>query len=237
MKPKILFLLALLACLTGCMPVDSLNPFYTEKDVVFDESLLGKWIDVDPNGDRDILEFTAVEENGKNIGYKMAFFGAKDGAKCSALEFDATLVKIGERRFLDLKPKEWDFRAGSYPLRIVQSKTATSIQPALLKLSTGGYMEFVGGVQPQANLRIAHWLARLNFDGKKLRLDWADDAKFMQSVLDHKFKLANAILGEGKSKDIVITAGTKELQAFLLEHADDDSFFTEKGTESERMKE
>jgi hypothetical protein len=49
MNKRYVVLLALLACLTGCVPVDSLNPLYTEKDTVFDESLLGEWIGPDAN--------------------------------------------------------------------------------------------------------------------------------------------------------------------------------------------
>ncbi|HET8891602.1 MAG TPA: hypothetical protein VFQ41_22065, partial [Candidatus Angelobacter sp.] len=49
MNKKHLVLLALLACLTGCVPVDSINPLYTDKDVVFDESLLGEWVGMDAN--------------------------------------------------------------------------------------------------------------------------------------------------------------------------------------------
>jgi hypothetical protein len=36
-------------------------------------------------------------------------------------------------------------------------------------------------------------------------------------------------LGEGKDKDVVITASTAELQNFVSEHADDGIFFTTPG--------
>ena len=49
MNKRHLVLLALVACLTGCVPVASLNPLYTDKDVVFDESLLGEWVGADAN--------------------------------------------------------------------------------------------------------------------------------------------------------------------------------------------
>ncbi len=53
MNKRYLVLLALLACLTGCVPVDSLNPLYTDKDLAFDESLLGSWVGPD-NGDEGV---------------------------------------------------------------------------------------------------------------------------------------------------------------------------------------
>ena len=44
---KLLLLFAGTLLLTGCVPVDSLNPLYTDKDIVFDESLLGTWVGPD----------------------------------------------------------------------------------------------------------------------------------------------------------------------------------------------
>jgi hypothetical protein len=64
MNKRYLVLLALLAFLTGCVPVDSLNPLYTDKDVVFDETLLGSWVGPD-NGDDGVLEFIARDQDGK----------------------------------------------------------------------------------------------------------------------------------------------------------------------------
>ena len=61
---KFLLLLAGLLLLTGCVPVDSLNPLYTDKDLAFDESLLGSWVGPD-NGDDGVLEFIARDEDGK----------------------------------------------------------------------------------------------------------------------------------------------------------------------------
>ena len=61
---KLLLLLAGLLCLTGCVPVDSLNPLYTDKDVAFDESLLGAWVGPDKS-DEGGLEILAREQDGK----------------------------------------------------------------------------------------------------------------------------------------------------------------------------
>jgi len=45
MKTKKLLFYSLAALLGGCVPVMSLHPLYTEKDVLFEEKLLGRWVD------------------------------------------------------------------------------------------------------------------------------------------------------------------------------------------------
>lgn len=67
---KFLLSLAGLLLLTGCVPVDSLNPLYTDKDISFDESLLGSWVGPD-NGEDGVLEFIARDEDGKK-SYSLA---------------------------------------------------------------------------------------------------------------------------------------------------------------------
>jgi len=234
MKIRHLAFLALVACLTGCVPLDSLNPLYTDKDIVFDESLLGKWVTVGKD-DQDVMEFVALKDDkDKPVGYTIYMMGHEDG-RCTNLQYEARLVKIGERRFLDVMPKQWDaIGEGSVPMHIRQSKAGVSIEPRLQKITMAGYLEFSGGAQPRMNVRIAHWFVRLNTDGKKLQLDYVDDTKFLKAVMAQKFKLTHVVLGEGKSKDIVVTAGTRELQAFVLEHANDDDLFTEHISEMER---
>ncbi len=227
MKSKILCLLALLASLTGCVPVDSLNPLYTEKDNTFDQALLGQWISVKKDDSQTVVEFAKLVENGKDVGYSISMSGQESDGKNSRMDFEGRLVTIGDHKFLDLLPKNSDLRPGSHPLRITRSSTGANIEPRLLKVATGGYLEFTGGAQPQANLRAAHWFMRVNLAGDKMRLDWADDAMLMKTVLAHKLNVPHAIVGEGNRKEMVITATTQQLQKFVAEHAGDNLLFTE----------
>jgi len=96
---KILFYL-LAALLGGCVPVISLHSLYTQENVVFEEKLLGTWVD-DPNGPEVIWEFTRIDEP-KNA-YKLVFSDDK-GKKGS---FVAHLVKLQNRLFLDAFPSEF----------------------------------------------------------------------------------------------------------------------------------
>src|SRR5579864_82143 len=73
MQPKILCLVALLASLTGCFPVDSLNSLYTyNNDVIFDESLIGYWVGPD-GGKHGSVQFSKFEE-GQKKGYTVNLF-------------------------------------------------------------------------------------------------------------------------------------------------------------------
>src|SRR5436190_18600561 len=83
--------------LTSCIP--SINPFYTEKDVVWDARLLGEWTS-DKADDTDIWKF----ETGPGKAYKLS---VRDKGKEGA--FDAHLFRIEDGTFLDLIPAECNF--------------------------------------------------------------------------------------------------------------------------------
>jgi hypothetical protein len=95
---KILFYL-LAALLGGCVPVMSLHSLYTKENVVFEEKLLGTWVD-DPNSPETTWEFTHIDEP-KNA-YKLIFSDDR-GNKGS---FVAHLVKLRNNLFLDVYPDE-----------------------------------------------------------------------------------------------------------------------------------
>jgi len=95
---KLLFYL-LAALLGGCIPVMSLHPLYTKEDVMFEEKLLGTWMD-DPNNPETIWQFSNVNKQEKK--YKFTF-ADKEGQKGL---FVAHLVKLQNRLFMDVYPSE-----------------------------------------------------------------------------------------------------------------------------------
>jgi len=99
MKTKKLLFYMLAVILGGCIPVISLHPLYTEKDVVVDKKLYGTWID-DPNSPKTTWEFKNTDEP-KNA-YKLIFTD-EEGKKGS---FVTHLVKLQNRLFLDIFPSE-----------------------------------------------------------------------------------------------------------------------------------
>ena len=83
--------------LGGCVPVISLHPLYTDKDVVVDKKLCGTWTD-DPNSPKTTWEFKIIDDP-KNA-YKLTFTD-EDGKKGS---FVAHLVKLQDKLFMDFYP-------------------------------------------------------------------------------------------------------------------------------------
>ncbi|MGB2862649.1 MAG: hypothetical protein WBC05_04915 [Sedimentisphaerales bacterium] len=99
MKTKKLLFYMLVVILGGCVPVISLHPLYTEKDVVVDKKLCGTWVD-DANSPKTTWEFKSIDEP-KNA-YKLIFTD-EEGQKGS---FVVHLVKLQNRLFLDIFPSE-----------------------------------------------------------------------------------------------------------------------------------
>lgn len=224
MRIKFVVLLGLALFVAGCAPVDSLNPLYTDKDVIFDSSLLGDWVSPDPDN-KSVTRITEFTEIGAKLrGYDIAIIDEDGGA-----DFHAHLVNLDGQHLLDAVTQNWDSSSDSYVLHLNQSKGESRLEPHLLRLGMAAYMEFSDPKEGkiQARLRPAHWFFKLTTDGKKLRLDYIDDEKLAQAVAQGGVHISHSLLGEGKSKDIVVTASTRELQQFILEHINDDKVFTE----------
>ena len=235
---KLLVLLAGLLLLTGCVPVDSLNPLYTDKDVAFDESLLGSWVGPD-KGEEGGLEILARDQDGKKSYLLVMTDKDKDLKVFKKTVYHAQLVKLNEHLFLDVVQQSFEPQSTTYSLQVKSGKGGATIQPALLRIGEAAYMEFQNGApdgKVAAHVRRAHWILKVARKEKTLHLDWIDDEVFRKAVQAGTVKLPSVLLGEGKNKDVVITASTQELQKFVVEHADDKTFFNGK-TEELHLKE
>jgi len=97
------------ALLCGCVPIMSLHPLYTDEDLIFEENLLGTWVD-DSNNPETVWEFKRLDKLDKK--YEKAYtliFSDKDGKKGS---FVVHLAKLNNRIFLDGYPSErpWELK-------------------------------------------------------------------------------------------------------------------------------
>lgn len=99
MKKAILGLTVAAALICSCVP--SINPFYTDKDVITDSHLPGTWQDMDNKDDASIWNF---EDTGTNA-YKLTVTESKGRSG----EFSAHLFTLGTGRFLDLVPTSCDY--------------------------------------------------------------------------------------------------------------------------------
>ena len=99
MKKFLLPLLAIVALLAACVP--SVNPFYTDKDVITDPRLAGTWIGDEGKDDSVAWKFESVTNN----FYAVLFTEEKNKTG----KFEGRLFKLGEETLLDLTPTECNF--------------------------------------------------------------------------------------------------------------------------------
>lgn len=89
-------LTAVALLLSACIP--SVNPFFTEKDVVFDARLVGEWQSKEDSDEPETWTF----EQGENKAYKLTV-REKKGKEG---KFAARLFKLKNEHFLDLIPTD-----------------------------------------------------------------------------------------------------------------------------------
>jgi hypothetical protein len=91
MRFRILLMAVAAASLSGCMVV-SINPLFTENDLVFDEQLVGTW-EEDHN--------QMVVEKGTDGSYHMTY--VEDDERT---DYRLSLLKLGDQFFWDMQPLE-----------------------------------------------------------------------------------------------------------------------------------
>jgi len=191
MKTKKLTFYLLAGILGGCIPVMSLHPLFTEKDLAFDEKLLGTWVDANET----MWQFS--DANKPEKAYELIFTD-KEGKKGS---FVAHLVKLENRLFLDVYPSEppWDEKD---PNKVEWLHNTFFFIPAHTFIK-------INGIEPELKLQLT--------DDDELKKLLKEDP----NVVKHEFVED----GDG----FILTASTKELQAFVVKYADDSRVFTEEG--------
>jgi len=138
----IFYLLAIL--LGGCLPVMSLHPLYTEKDVVFDEKLLGTWVD-DVNKPETTWQFSrgyAADAPNIEKQYNLIFVDKEDKKG----SFKAHLVKLNKQLFLDVYPSE-------LPWELNDPNKVQWAYNTLFLIPTHGFLK-VTAIDPQLKLQI-----------------------------------------------------------------------------------
>ena len=87
LNPKTLVVLGIALLIAGCVPVRSVHPLFTEKDLVFEPALLGTWALEDAT-----LEFRQSERNAYDLTYTQEV----------SAKLEAHLLRLGEFLFLDI---------------------------------------------------------------------------------------------------------------------------------------
>lgn len=171
-KRNLIATVAATVLLAACIP--SVYPFYTDKDVVFDQRLVGEWQEKTDSDHPEVWTF----ESSTNNGFKLTVL--EDG---KTGQFSAHLFQLKHEQFLDLIPTDCNYATnqadlvaysmfpGHLLLRVGQ------IEPSL-KLATSDYdwLEKFLEKNPSA---VAH---HTEYDRIVLTADTADLQKF---VLKH----------------------------------------------------
>jgi hypothetical protein len=183
-KKFLFYLLAAVLC--GCVPVASLHCLYTDADVVFEEKLLGTWMD-DPNDPDSTWQFSRMDD--PNNSYKLIFTD-EEGRKGS---FISRLVKLKKKLFLDVYPSGLPW----------EPEDPNDIDYNTFFLIPAHTFLKVDSIEPRLKMSITQ-----EGEMEKLLKENPDAVKHT-SVEDR----------------LVLTASTKQLQAFVLKYADDERLF------------
>jgi hypothetical protein len=224
---KIWPLLAFVVFLAGCQPVDSLNPLYTDKDVIFDPALLGKWTP-EKGG---TLEFF----QGQTHDYNYAVIVKDDETPGAQMALKGYLINLQGHRFLDLVQAEPTMWEESYGLDIKQTKDGPRVSPEFVHAGSGAYLEFANSDtdhqgEVTLQVRVAHWFFRVTGDDKELHLDSIDD-EWLEKLLQQKKTHVTHVLARNQGKgsyELLLTADTAELQKFVVDHVNDEKIFSNK---------
>lgn len=214
---KLLFnLLAVL--LGGCVPVLSLHPLYDEKDVVFQKNLLGVWVD-DSNEPEMTWQFRHPDESKK--AYELTYF---DNQANKGI-FTVHMLKLEGGLFLDVYPNH--LPAG----QLEEPNEAPWPYNSLFFIPAHTFIK-IDLFEPASALK--------NHVGKDETID-ADTLKILSSRYDYLLNMRltdddafkklleedpNAVKHQMVDHTPVLTASTKELQAFVRKYADDTRLFT-----------
>ena len=188
MKVKKLLFYLLAALLGGCVPVMSLHSLYTKENVVFEEKLLGTWVD-DPNSPETIWEFRRIDKTKKEYKLIISDDENKKGS------FVAHLVKLEDSLFLDVFPDE-------FPCDTEDPNKTDWLYNVFFLVPAHTFIK-IDSIEPQLKMRLT------------------DDEKMLELLEQDP----NAVKHASIEDRLILTASTKELQAFVLKYADDERVF------------
>ncbi len=200
MKAKSVVFYCLAGLMAGCVPIVSLNPLFTKETIVFDEKLLGTWIEDSNNpGAAWEWEFARFEQSATKTlpeelqgEFKRIYRLTLTNKLGPKWVLAACMVKLGNRRFLDVFPDQ-------FPMG--QSDAEKAYNGLFLLRS--------------------HTFLRVDAIGDQLKLGITLDGEFKKLLEAEPQAMAHTMRERGP----ILTGSTKELQAFVMKYADDERLF------------
>ncbi len=185
---KVLFYL-LAGTLAGCVPVMSINPLYDNQTLAFDEKLLGMFEAKDVT-----WEFTRSQD--PNVYQLIYTAESKDDPNVLKGIFEARLVNLDGRLFLDIFPKEAPWGDEDELNRLKWPIDSFFMIPV-------------------------HTFVKVAISESQLKIWLTDDDKFDELIKADP----NAVRYESVKGIPVLTSQTGQIQLFVLKYADDDRLF------------
>jgi hypothetical protein len=202
MKTKMPIFYLLAALLGGCVPVFSLHPLYTEKEFVFKQELVGVW--ADPNEPENTWEF---KRNGESKdAYQLIVNIHENNGRIQGL-FDTHLVNLKDQLFLDVFPAQKGLEQTMEGLKEKAKDPNSTVWP----------LNFFFLVP-------VHTFIKVDLTESTLTMRLTDDDLMEKLLEQDPNAVKHVVIQEDR---IVLTASTKELQAFVLKYADGDELFKE----------
>jgi len=203
MRTKKLAFCFLAVLVAGCVPVVSLRPLFTKDEITFDDKLVGTWAEDanDPAGTWT-WEFSRLDEADAGgllqlwqVDITKSYRLTLTDSEGHPAWFAACLVKLGDRRFLDVFP-------GVFPLDEQDTEKMTIARNALL-------------LQP------VHTIIRVDSISEKLAIRMTDDAQFRKLIEAEPAAVKHEVVDDRP----ILTASTKDLQTFVTKYAGDERLF------------
>jgi len=224
-KKLLFYLLAVLlgGCLPG-LPVVSLHPLFGEKDVVFDEKLLGVWVD-DPNSPETTWEFKKLSQN-CHLEQSEWFTVPKWAFPRDApTTFHGDIMIVSNRADVNDNAYRLIFsdkigKKGMFVAHLVKlkDKLFLDICPAPREQQDPNKIEWAYNYY---FLIPGHIFIKINSIEPQLKMLLTDDEKMNEFLKADP----NAIKHEFLDDSPILTGLTKELQTFVLKYADSDKVF------------
>jgi uncharacterized protein YcfL len=157
MKTRILILAVILVfLLNGCI-VKSLHQFYDEKEVIFEDALVGTWLD-DEKARWEISPFTFSKGFMKGDSTDNSYLVVLYEDSINPIKFNAHLFQVGDKKYLDFAPLREDRYEGLLDMHLVSVHSLAFIDfTENDKLTISWFNEeWLGKLFEENRVKIAH---------------------------------------------------------------------------------
>ena len=251
-KLSISLFIALLIIITGCIP--SIHPIYTDKDRIVDDSILGTWslyeennIDfnftIQSDSEEDKLEGERLMKEMINADKEPSSTWTFERAGNITAEIELT-GGVGSLNLTPGAPSLVSKKATITELEQLPFYILTHQQPQLFdtiktvmivnltEIGNDIYMDFYPYTLKDERVRgrfgsnfiNGHTFAKVEIDEGKISVKPLNYDYMTKLIQERRIRLKHEKLGDN---DIILTASTEELRAFLKKYGDDERLFEE----------